>query len=127
MAQSPIELGKQYRTRDGREVRIYAVDGGNGFHPIHGAILQPNGGWEVVVWNRDGTPTHCHMSPEMNLIEVKPKITRTYWLVHCVDGGLLGYTFPTEDRAKTYAWQRRPNIAGITGPHEITFTEGDGL
>jgi hypothetical protein len=31
-----ISMDKQYRTRDGREVRIYAVDGG-GKYPIHGA------------------------------------------------------------------------------------------
>jgi hypothetical protein len=32
-----IELGKTYRTRDGREVKIYAVDGGGEF-PIHGGV-----------------------------------------------------------------------------------------
>lgn len=34
-----IDLKKEYRTRDGHEVRIYAVDG-NGRHPIHGAYLE---------------------------------------------------------------------------------------
>jgi hypothetical protein len=47
-----IEVGKFYKTRDGSEVRVYAVDGG-GFDKIHGAILQGNN-WSATQWNSDG-------------------------------------------------------------------------
>lgn len=33
-----IDKNKKYRTRDGKEVRIYCTDG-RGLYPIHGAIL----------------------------------------------------------------------------------------
>lgn len=50
------------------------------------------------------------------------KITRTYWLAHY--GG---------DRPAEVAWDirpsgpHRPHLRAITGPHTVTFTEGDGL
>lgn len=119
-----IEMGKQYRTRDGREVRIYAVDE-NEANSVHGAIKRPSDNrWVIFQWESDGRS--C-MANTCDIIEVKQPITRTYWLVHCRGENLLGYTFPTEDRAKTYAWQRRDHAIAITGPLEVTFTEGDGL
>lgn len=36
-----FEPGKEYKTRDGRKVRIYATDAG-GEYPIHGAVLDCN-------------------------------------------------------------------------------------
>ena len=71
-----IELGKQYRTRDGREVRIYAVDGGGG-RMVHGAVLNENG-WHSVSWERTGKlsveDTH------IDLVEVKPRVKTKAWL-----------------------------------------------
>jgi len=43
-----IEVGKYYRTRDGRKARIYAVDGREGSN-IHGAVLNEIG-WETSTW-----------------------------------------------------------------------------
>lgn len=69
-----IELGKQYKTRDGREVRIYAVDGG-GHRPIHGAIREGQE-WVAYTWLHDGVAgLHCN-----TLIEAKPRIKREVWL-----------------------------------------------
>jgi hypothetical protein len=48
-----ISMDKQYRTRDGRKVRIYAVDGQKPFS-VHGAILT-NGQWSPNDWYEDGT------------------------------------------------------------------------
>lgn len=42
-----------FTTRDGREVRIYARDGG-GDWPIHGAIRRDDGVWSSEVWRRNG-------------------------------------------------------------------------
>jgi hypothetical protein len=74
-----ISKDKTYRTRDGREVRIYATDGG-GDYPVHGAALGSDG-WRQLMWlpsgksyfeNFDENPT--------DLIEVKPRVKRTVWL-----------------------------------------------
>jgi hypothetical protein len=74
-----ISKDKTYRTRDGREVRIYATDGCGRF-PIHGAV-KISAGWLTKNWTLDG-----HQNPEeswssdLDLIEVKPRIKRTVWL-----------------------------------------------
>ena len=71
-----IELGKQYRTEDGCEVRIYALDAG-GQTPVHGAIKR-NGLWIVTSWTKEGRWSISN--PENNLIEVKPRIQREVWV-----------------------------------------------
>ena len=48
-----VEMGKEYTTRDGQAVRVYAVDGG-GSYPVHGAILSRGGVWEPGGWCADG-------------------------------------------------------------------------
>lgn len=48
-----IEMGKTYRTRDGREVRIYA-ENGEPDYPIHGAIKFDRG-WVVNCWEESGS------------------------------------------------------------------------
>lgn len=50
-----IEVGKLYRTRSGRKVRIYATDGG-GETPIHGAIYYPElNQWNANLWGQSGS------------------------------------------------------------------------
>jgi len=71
-----IDKNKQYRTRDGREVRIYATDG-VGSHPVHGAIKNPDG-WRQATWMRDGYWASVDMGSD--LIEVKPRIKREVWV-----------------------------------------------
>lgn len=69
-----IDKSKQYRTRDGREVRIYATDGG-GHKPIHGAIREDEN-WIAYTWLYDGVAAlDCN-----SLIEVKPRIQREVWV-----------------------------------------------
>lgn len=69
-----IDKNKQYRTRDGREVRIYATDGG-GDWPVHGSV---NSGWghTSTVWRSGGKG----QGSSLDLIEVKPRIKREYWV-----------------------------------------------
>ena len=82
-----IDKNKQYRTRDGREVRIYATDG-NGHKPIHGAIREGES-WVAYTWLYDGVAAlDCN-----SLIEVKPRIKREVWVnVYRQDDG---YEFAT--------------------------------
>ena len=72
-----IDKSKQYRTRDGCEVRIYATDGG-GTHPVHGAIKLEDG-WEAVAWRFDGM-LGGYQETNSDLIEVKPRIKREVWV-----------------------------------------------
>ena len=67
-----IELGKKYQTRDGCEVRIYAVDAG-GQTPVHGAIKR-NDVWVVTAWTKEGCWSTGYSIN--NLVEVKPRIQR---------------------------------------------------
>ena len=64
-----IEMGRKYRTADGREVRLYAIEE-KGLRPVHGAILH-NNVWVSHSWTCDGKDTpdaHC----DIDLIEIKP-------------------------------------------------------
>lgn len=73
-----ISKDKQYRTRDGREVRIYATDG-QGDQTIHGAVLDGST-WLIYAWYGDGQYARSDKCGRHDLIEVKPRIKRTVWL-----------------------------------------------
>lgn len=79
-----IDKEKQYRTRDGREVRIYATDGDTEM-PIHGAIKTERG-WEHYGWGRNGGG----ILYQSDLIEIRPRIKREYW-VNVSKGMIVGY------------------------------------
>ena len=72
-----IDVNKKYRTRDGREVRIYATDGQESW-PIHGAVLKEHG-WSSECWNSNGSSL-TDMPRGTDLIEVRPRHKRTVWL-----------------------------------------------
>lgn len=109
-----ISKDKTYRTRDGREVRIYATDGG-GLHPIHGSILM-NDGWRSVSWEADGRIMFQDQS--CDLIEVKPRHKRTVWLnVH--DFHCFAWS------SKEHADAQGGRIACIKV--DLDFEEGEGI
>ena len=76
-----ISMDKKYRTRDGRKVRIYALDGGED-DTIHGAIFvrgRESERWISWTWNEDGRRVDfCDNNSD--LFEVKPRVKRTVWL-----------------------------------------------
>jgi hypothetical protein len=110
-------MDKQYRTRDGREVRIYAVDGG-GYKEVHGAYRDAIG-WVLAYWYDDGKSVRTVDAP-YDLIEVKPRIQREYWLnVKHNDYSSLHYTRKAAD---TYSDDR---IACVKVT--IDCEEGEGL
>lgn len=97
-----IEMGKTYRTRDGREVRIYAVDGGLDAE-IHGAVLDKGGNWLTRAWCSNGSYAGPAGSP-CDLIEVRPRIKRDVW-VNVYEGGWV-YSYSNRadaDRAELSA------------------------
>lgn len=70
-----ISKDKQYQTKCGYEVRIYATDAG-GYYPIHGAYFF-DGQWVQCQWSKSGGHSY---NPDLNLVEVKPRIQREYWV-----------------------------------------------
>jgi len=79
-----IELGKQYKTRDGREVRIYAVDGG-GEYPVHGAIKY-DGGWFSRCWAAKGAMFLDYQHFSGDLIASDARIACVKLVIDCEEG-----------------------------------------
>lgn len=65
-----IDPGKNYQTRDGWDVRIYAIDGQEPY-PIHGAVLMKfTREWAPYQWTRDGRYDHRQKSNPRDLLEI---------------------------------------------------------
>ena len=111
-----IDKSKSYRTRDGREVRIYATDAG-GHKPIHGAIREGEN-WVAYTWLYDGVAALDYNS----LIEVKPRIKREVW-VNVYPNGVDDELFFTKGTADQQALPRRIACVKLT----IDCEEGEGL
>ena len=110
-----IDKNRTYRTRDGREVRIYATDGKYPF-VVQGAVKTEHGEWEQVSWTNGGNfmlVNGCHN----DLVEVRPRHKRTVWV----------NVYP--DEVFTHHHQHVPNrkdrIACVKV--ELDFEEGEGL
>lgn len=114
-----ISTDKKYRTVDGREVRIYAVDGG-GVFPVHGAIWnEVHNLWESRCWPANG----CFGGNSIgDLVEVKPRIRREMWMNVYRDPEVAASAFPRRSEADLYAGLR---IACI--PVTIDCEVGEGL
>ena len=113
-----IDKNKVYKTRDGREVRIYATDGGHG-KIIHGAIK--NGPyWDAFSWQSNGMVS-CYGQNVEDLVKVRPHHKRTVW-VNVYDSG-VSRGFELREWADVHADNDR--IACIKV--ELDFEEGEGL
>ena len=114
-----IDKSKTYRTRNGREVRIYATDGCRA--KVHGAMLIDEG-WEHRSWMSDGRIQLCQ-EHEFDLIEVRPRHKRTVWLnVYPTSTSCWEYKEYADSRANRVSFER---IACIKV--ELDFEEGEGL
>jgi hypothetical protein len=110
-----ISKDKQYTTRDGREVRIYATDG-SGLRPVQGAIMEDDG-WCLAQWMPDGKRFDSFDSSS-DLIEVKPRIKIERWMFVYRDGSIA----ITEVKPS-------PNGGNVFAVKHIVFEveEGEGL
>ena len=115
-----IDISKTYRTRDGREVRIYATDGG-GSHPVHGAIKDGER-WYQGEWSPDGSWYGC-AADDYDLIEVKPRIRREVWLNVYDNDDVISARSSKE--AADRAWSVGHRIACVHVV--IDCEEGEGL
>jgi len=68
-----IDIKKQYKTRDGRDVRILCIDGPSTHYPVIGFIA---GNKHTTSWSSWGTSTVTGS----DLFEVKPKIIVEKWV-----------------------------------------------
>ena len=113
-----ISKDKEYRTRDGDEVRIYATDG-EPTAEVHGAYKSSNGHWIPTHWDKNGI-FWDGISEEMNLIEVKPRIKREFW-VNIYEKAISWEI--TRKQADKYATDNRIACVKV----EIDCEEGEGL
>lgn len=117
-----ITMDKQYTTRDGREVRIYAVDH-YGDHPISGAILHETIGWAGATWTESGQCAAVGQS-SFDLIE-KPKTVKVSFWVNVWPDMIGNLVHPTKYAADSHAGRTQLRIACIHIEREVT--EGEGL
>jgi len=112
-----IDINKKYRTRVGREVRIYATDGGQCGTRIHGAVKEKDG-WYMLAWSKNGVVSNIDRN--LDLIEVCPRHKRTVWVNVYADN--TNSVYGTKMRADG---DKHLRIACIKV--ELDFEEGEGL
>lgn len=113
-----IDKNKQYRTRDGREVRIYATDG-IGAYPVHGAT-RGSQGWTPEKWTAGGLFFFDGSHREGDLVEVKPRLQVEAWVNVYKD------CFATYDNKET-ANRNRGSQCLACVKITIDCEEGEGL
>lgn len=121
MINMSISMNKQYRTRDGRPVRLLCVDrkrrGQISGFPICG-LVEMEGTEYISWWSVDGV--HFAHSPQEDLIEIKPHIKRELW-VNVYDNGAESHNI--RRNADFYAGSQRLACVKV----EIDCEEGEGL
>lgn len=116
-----IDPKKQYRTRDGREVRILMTDGGDWYYPVIAAYKDKEGRWWPLHVTKNGCVSCCDETPRhLDLIEVKPRIKRKVW-VNVYPGWEHAYS--TKRDAEIGGGQNRIACVEI----DIDVEEGHGL
>ena len=120
-----IDKNKKYETRDGRAVRIYAIDG-NEVYPVHGAYKgKEDGEWYAETWTSAGFMS-SRGSGAFDLVEVEATkhIKQKIW-VNVYKGGSGSYPHNSKNRAI------EASDFSVFGRKEIeldfTIEEGEGL
>lgn len=116
-----IEMGKQYKTRSGLPVRVLATDRKDRKYPVVALMTRNNTEYTELFredggWSWDSQEVHKY-----DLIEVKPRIKREYWVN--VYRTFSSYPYNSKDTADAYALGDR--IACV--PIIIDCEEGEGL
>ena len=114
-----IEMGKEYRTRDGGLVRLYTVKGARQDQPIVGEMFVSES-WQTSTWDTRGRWSLDGVEHRLDLIEVKPVRVLEMWV----------NVYP-KLRPSTHM---NPHYADSHGAGRIAclhirqeYTEGDGL
>ena len=115
-----IDKNETYQTRDGREARIYAVDG-VGAHPVHGAIKDKNGQWLPKSWASNGDYLAGGEICNSDLVLGPKRHTREVWINMYTEGRLL--CFNSEQDARFARATRMTACKHLV----FEFVEGEGL
>ncbi len=115
-----IDINKKYQTRDGREVKIYAIYDVRGDYCVHGAVLAKNG-WSSASWTSEGDYWGGDKN-DLDLIEVKEKRVYERW-VNVLNFGGFASTYLTKREADKDAPPSRIACIHIRQEYE----EGEGL
>ena len=115
-----IDKSKRYRTRDGREVRIYATDGG-GPQPVHGAVSGLNF-WSTATWSKNGSYKLVYgQENDWDIIEVRSRHKWTVWM------NIYGPTSFTSHISREQAEDEQDENRIACIKVELDFEEGEGL
>lgn len=97
-----IEMNKEYRTRDGRAVRILCIDcqSGKADYPVVGLIREPDGLEAVGRWGADGSFQSARACP-CDLVPVPVK--HDGWMVTPKYTPCKCDLFSTEEEARHHA------------------------
>ena len=116
-----IEMGKEYKTREGKPVRLYTVNGANASQPVVGERHIYDDAWGVSTWDTQGRWTHDGAEHKYDLIEVKPVLVVDGWLNTYKD--IMPVFHLTRRSADEQASPGRLSCLRI----HRTYREGDGL
>lgn len=103
-----ISLDKKYKTRDGQEVRLYAVDGTKDY-PVHGAINDKDG-WSPIFWTKSGKVYLSSAETLNDLIEVTPPNPRLLAWRHKVHGHVAVFKSTEDPVGTTHFYERVPHL-----------------
>jgi hypothetical protein len=78
-----VSMDKEYRTRDGRRVRLYSTIA-VGLFPVHGTIDTERYGWIAHSWNAEGRGDNATLECANDLVEVQKPMFR--WFTVYEDG-----------------------------------------
>jgi len=118
-----IELGKEYETRGGDPVGIYAV-GCGGVYSVHGYIDYGRGVRVLSAWTADGLYALGGSCGDCDLVPASKRFRAERW-VNVYSGGVIGLCLhDTPDMAATAHWSDAP-VACVKVV--IEGREGDGV
>ncbi len=122
--------GQHYTTRDGREARVYATDGG-GKYPVHGAIRREDGIWNPFAMTTEGA-MDSFQETESDLISLwtpRPEVNwaaMPAWHDTVIKSGVAGTWFSgrnlSHDDEGYVANEPENNRLEIPRSHAPTFT-----
>ena len=112
-----ISMDKQYKTCDGRAVRILSIDLKNSSLPVIGAVFKRHRE-ELVQFTPYGVSS---AGSHFDLIEVKPRIKRDVWMN--IYSGKHFACYLTKEEADKYSGNMRLACIKV----EIDCEHGEGL
>jgi len=119
-----VSIDKTYKTRCGYDVKIYAIYE-NQTNGVHGAYFEKGyDRWCANTWKLNGSHLVSDRENDIDLVEVKPRIKRTYW-INLYPNPNIDYVMAHSSKAKADNAASSDRIACVK--REIDCEEGEGL